>query len=306
MLGEAIEDVASRGFASQQQIIDWMDALREAAEATLTSRRTMEKMLRNALASIYRRMVDDGMVLKHHPGVSLFTIKNLKPSLRAELDRRIMASAELIKLNREAAIQKTLQRFSGWSTSIPKGGTQAANKKKTKKEIRKALASLPFEERRILIDQGQKFSASINDIVARDGGAIAGQWVSHWRQAGYNYREDHKERDGEIYLFRDTWASKAGLVKTGAAGYADKITQPAEEPFCRCYWRFVYNLRSLPADMLTAKGKAKLAEVRGDSADPRVAEYDIAAEAFADDCSEYMRGLPLPDDLREFFARESD
>ena len=234
VLSDALDDVIENGFDSAKRIDDWMDALREAAEATLTSRRTMEKMLRNALASIYRRMIDDGMVLKHHPGVSLFTIKNLTPSLRAELDRRIMASAELIKLNREAAIQKTLQRFSGWSTSIPKGGTQAANKKKTKKEIRKALASLPFEERRVLIDQGQKFAASINDIVARDGGAIAGQWVSHWRQSGYNYREDHKERDGEIYLFRDSWASKAGLVKAGAAGYADKITQPAEEPFCRC------------------------------------------------------------------------
>ena len=266
VLSEAIEDVSTSGFDTQKRILDWMKALEEAAEATLTSRRTMERMLRDALKAIYKRLVEKGGVLKYHPGVARYTLQKIKPSLRAELDRRIMASAELIKLNRETAIQKTLQRFSGWSTSIPKGGSDAVKKPKAKQEIKKALASLPFEERRVLIDQGHKLIAAISDIVAIDGGAIAAIWHSHWRQAGYDYREPHKERDGQVYLIRDTWASKAGYVKTGKVGYADKITQPGEEVFCRCYWSWLYNLRDLPFSMLTQKGKDKLREVRAEIA----------------------------------------
>ena len=38
--------------------------------------------------------------------------------------------------------------------------------------------------------------------------------------------------------------------------------QPAELPFCRCAYVYVYNLRDLSPEMLTAKGKAALAEVR--------------------------------------------
>ena len=281
VLGEAINDLAEHGYDSQKRIIDWMRALEEAAEATLVSRRTMEKMLRDALKAIYKRMIEKGGILKYHPGVERYTLAKIKPSLRAELDRRIMASAELIKLNREAAIQKTLQRFSGWSTSIPKGGSDAVKKPKAKKEIRKALASLPFEERRVLVDQGHKLIASISDIVAKDGGAIAAVWHSNWRQAGYNYREDHKERDGKVYLIRDSWAQRTGYVKAGKVGYSDKITQPGEEVFCRCFWSWLYNLRDLPTAMLTQKGKDKLAEVRAEIArgDAQVLDNWITADA---------------------------
>ena len=262
MLSDAINDIAEHGYRSQKQIADWMEALRLAAEASLTSRRTMERMLRDGLTSIYKQMIDRGEIIKYHPGIERYTLEMVKPQLRAELDRRIAASADLIKLNREAAIQKTLQRFSGWSTSIPKGGSDAAKKPKAKKEIRKALSSLPFEERRVIIDQSQKLIAAINDVVATGSGAIAARWHSRWRQAGYDFREHHKERDGEVYLIRGSWAQKLGLVKAGNAGYSDKITQPAEEIWCRCYFEFLYSLSALPKDMLTEKGREKLAEVR--------------------------------------------
>jgi len=121
---------------------------------------------------------------------------------------------------------------------------------------------LPYSERFVLIDQGHKLVASINDIIAADGGAIAGQWSSRWRQPGYNYREEHKERDGQFFLIRDSWAHRAGLVKKGKAGYVDESTAPGQEPACRCSYKYVYNIRDLPDDMLTAKGKAWLANAR--------------------------------------------
>jgi len=48
-------------------------------------------------------------------------------------------------------------------------------------------------------------------------------------------------------------------MKAGDAGYTDEITTPGEEVFCRCFYRWIYNLRDLPKDMLTIKGKEQLA-----------------------------------------------
>lgn len=279
VLAAAVADMAEHGFTDMERVERWARELRLAAERSFISAASLEQQLRDTLAAVYRRMVDQGGLFRYNPGVERFTIEKLKPALRGELDRRIMASANLIRLNRAQAINKTLQRFQGWSTSIPPGGVSAETRSEVKKTVRKSLASLPFEERRLATDQGHKLIAAINDIVATDGGAIAGQWVSHYLQQNYAYREDHKERDyrqnnNEPFLIRDSWADRAGFVKKGKLGYADQVTAPAQEPFCRCYYRFLYNLRDLPTEMLTAKGKAALSgarsAARADSVDPAV------------------------------------
>lgn len=263
VLTAAINDLVEHGFDSVERVARWTRELRAAAERSLISPKSLEDMLWEGLAATYRRMIDEGGILKFNEGVPLFTIDRIKPALRAELDRRIMASADLIKLNRVQAVDKTIQRLQGWATSIPKGGTATDDKRETKANIRKSLTQLPFEERRVIIDQSHKLVASISEIVANDGGAIAGEWHSHWRQPGYNYRDDHKDRDEKIYLVRDSWAHAAGYVKKGLAGYYDQVTAVAVEPFCRCYMRWIYALRDLPAEMLTAKGRAALAGARG-------------------------------------------
>ncbi len=262
VVDEAIADLTANGFDSVERVAYWEDRLRVAAEQAMTSPVRMEQMLRESLAAIFHRMVDRGGIVKFHSGVARYTIDKIKPSLRAELDRRILASANLIRLNRREAINKTLSRFSGWATSLPKGGSDTVDKRKTKQDVRKSLAQLPFVERRVLVDQGHKLTASLNDIVAKDGGAIALRWHSNWRQPGYDFREDHKERDGHIYLIRDNWAQAKGLVKVGPAGYYDQITAVGEEVLCRCYAEFLYNLRSLPKAMLTKKGQDALSEAR--------------------------------------------
>jgi hypothetical protein len=257
-LTAAINDMAKNGYDSPERVAYWTEQIRKVAEASMRTSAQMQEMLRQALHAVYRRNVESLGVLKLHPGVSRFTIEKVLPTLRAELDRRILASASLIKLNRQEAMEKTLRRFQGWATSIPIGGSAEPDKAEAKKDIRKSLASLPFTERRVLIDQGRKLGASINATIAQGGGAIAGMWRSNYRQPGYDYREDHKERDGHVYLVRDSWAQQSGLVKPGEAGYIDDVTQPAEEVFCRCRYVYLYNLRQLPEDMLTVKGKAEL------------------------------------------------
>lgn len=262
VINEAVDDISATGYDSAEKLAYWQLRIKEAAERALGSRAKMEELLRSSLASVYRRLIEKGGAIRYQPGIGRFTVERLKPTLRAELTRRMLASADLIRLNRQAAIEKTLQRFAGWSTSVPRGGAAPGAKRETKVDLKKAMKQLPFVERRVLIDQGHKLTASLNEIIAVDGGAIAGIWHSHWRQANYDYREDHKERDGQVYLLKESWALEKGYVKPGPAGYYHKITAASEEPFCRCYVTWIHQLSSLPAEMLTVKGANALTEVR--------------------------------------------
>lgn len=259
---EAVNDIAEHGYDTQERIRHWLGAIRNSALRSLTPAPVLERDLKSTFQTIFNRMVTSGGLLKTNPGVTRFGIEKVKPQLRAELVRRQVASASLIKLNRESMIIKTEQRFSGWATSVPAGGSDAIDKMEVKTTVRKALAQLPFEERRVLIDQGHKFTANLNEIVAVNNNAIAADWHSHFRQKGYNYREDHKERDSLIYLIRGNWALEKGLIKPGPAGYLDQITQPGEEVNCRCYCTFIYSLRKLPASMLTKAGKEAFDKVK--------------------------------------------
>lgn len=258
----AINDTIEFGYESEERLQYWMDAIRTAALAEMVPEAMLDEQLRRVLTSTYERLVEKGGVLQRHEGIARYTIDRIRPDLRAELDRRIMASANLIKLNREEAINNTLRRFQGWATSIPAGGTDAANKRETRQDVRKALASLPYAERRVLIDQGHKLSSAISDIVAQDQGAIGARWRSHYRQRGYAYREEHKERDGIVYAVRASWAVQNRLIKAGPQEYYEDHEKAGQLIFCRCWIDWVYTLRDMPADMLTEKGKIALAAAR--------------------------------------------
>lgn len=257
----AVADIADHGY-SPARVDAWMGQIAAAARRDMVPEAQVAATLQSSLGGLYKRYIDDGAMLRQSPGISRYSIDRVKPQLRAELNRRIAASAQLIKLNREEAIQKTLRRFSGWASSIPDGGSNVVDKRETKADIKKSLRQLPFEERRVLIDQGHKFVASLSETVASNSNAIAAIWHSHWRQLNYKYRPDHKARAGKVYTLRGNWAQEKGLMKAGPAGYIDDITRPAEEPYCRCYYQWVYSLRDLPEDMLTAKGREALAAAK--------------------------------------------
>lgn len=262
VLTAAVNDVAQHGYDSQERVDYWAEQIRQAAERSLKSPEQIEVMVREAMMNVFRKSVDLGGALRANPGVKAFTIEQVRPALRAELNRRVAASLDLIKVNRPQAIAKTQQRFRGWATSVPPGGTKDVEKLKQKQDFRKALAQLPFEERRVVIDQSQKLFSSINSTIAVNGGAIGGIWHSHKYQAGYDGRPAHNARDGEFFLVRDSWAHQAGLVKPAKNGYTDDIEQPAQLPYCKCSWQYVFSLRTVPVVCLTDKGQAALDEAR--------------------------------------------
>jgi hypothetical protein len=192
--------------------------------------------------------------MKFHPGVPLFTIRNIEPRLRYELDKRILASATLIKLNREKTIEQILQRYQGWATSIPAGGSRAINKRDIKENIGKSIKEQSFIERRVSIDQGHKLISSISAVVAIQTGAIAAIWHQHFTQ---NPRKCHTERNGKVYAIRGAWPIERGFMNKGS-GYTDEFEQAGEFIFCRCSFEYLTGLRDLPQEMLTRKGKEYL------------------------------------------------
>lgn len=260
ILTAAVADISTNGYETPEQIEHWLLALREAAGQECGTPEHADAELAAALGSAYGRLVEHGGLNRYVSGVPRYGLEMVKPRLRAELDRRIMASADLIRLHRRDAIDTTLQRFSGWATSIPAGGVSDETRTEVKKRVGKDLTQYKFECRRVAIDQGHKLAANISEIVATDNGAIAGAWVSHWRRAGYNYRRDHRDLDGDIFLVRDSWAVQEGLVKPAGRKYTDEVPKPAQLPFCSCNYRWIMSPRRLPEDMLTAKGHEWIAK----------------------------------------------
>lgn len=252
VLTEAINHYVEHGWDSQNSLLDWSRKLRVAASREAPN----DDVARKHLTSIYSRLVIDGGALRDQPadGPKKITLDKIKPSLRKELDRRIFSSANLIKLNREQAIERTVQRFEGWVSSIPPDGTSAIDKNEQKAEIKKSVTDLNFISRRVAIDQGHKLSSNVKYLLSIQGGAIAFRWHSPWRRPGYDYRPDHKERDELIYLVRNSWAIEQGLIKP-VTGYYDEITAAGEEVFCSCQVFPIYAPQKLPEEFLTEKGK---------------------------------------------------
>ena len=265
---EAVKFFLRNGYTSRQELEQWQAIIRQAAESETDD--DYMSMVSDRLRKTYDLQVSKAGALDRHKGLSRFTLNYMEPKLRSELDRRILASADLIKLNRTAAINKTVQRFSGWATSIPVqdyvgGGLSPSSRSGVNyncDHIQKSAQQVDYEARRVMIDQSHKLIANIDNIIATSNNAIAAEWHSHWRQAGYDYREDHKERDQLYYLIRGNWAQKNGYVKAGPAGYLDEITQPGEEVFCQCYVTYIYNIRSIPEYMLTQKGRKFLESMK--------------------------------------------
>jgi hypothetical protein len=262
ILTAAIRDLSENGFDDVARLHEWMRRLRMAAIRDLPTDDQLDNQMRSAMRAAFNRAISQTQIKRSHPGITRFTVERIKPELRLELDRRILASAELIKLNRARRIEETLQRFSGWATSIPAGGSRVVDKADTKADIAKGIKSFSFEARRVSIDQGHKLIAAVNDVLAMQTDAIAAIWRSHGRHdASYDARPEHLARDGKVFAIRNNWAIQRGLMNKGE-GYTDEMERVGELPYCRCYMVYLHHLRELPDDMLTERGRFALAETK--------------------------------------------
>lgn len=268
VLTAAMKDMAEHGFDSPERLERWMRALKDAARASLVPEAVLERNLREMLLRTYVRKTKEPAILNRFPALEPWTLERIKPKLRAELDRRILASAALIRLNRDASIERTLQRFAGWATAIPIGGARLPSVADDAKVVRKGISSLPFIERRVVIDQGHKLAQSIDEIIAADSGAIGAVW-QHVKEIGYDARPWHRARDGEFFVVRDNWAMKKGWMKLAGHTYIDAIVDAKGRPdgpsipvYCRCTWRTwamgLDDLAEMAPECLTEAGRAAI------------------------------------------------
>lgn len=255
LLLEGLKRFAESGPPSDAELQEWMLRLHAALDLEAPTDAESTKLLRDVLTSIYDREVTRGGVKKRVPEVLRYTIDRVAPHLRAELDRRIFAAADLIKINKRQRKAQTLHRFAGWITSVPIGGSAETDLRAAASEIAKPVAQVKFEARRVAIDQGMKLAASVAHVVAQDSGAIAAIWHDRGEQDhSYDARPIHLARSGKLFLVRDSWAMNEGLIKRGGP-YMDEIEQVAELPFCSCWYEHISSPGRLPEDLLTAKGR---------------------------------------------------
>lgn len=254
LLLEGVRKFAEQGYSNTTELEDWLARLQEALDHALPTDEESRAMLARILGGIYARDVRSGLA-KRIPGIDRYTLDRIAPHLRAELDRRIYAGVDLIKLNRKAAVEKTLQRFAGWVSSVPPMGLAASNLREVAREIAKPAKQVKFEARRVAIDQSAKLSSAISHVVAMQNGAIGAIWHDRGQHdPGYDARPEHLKRSGALYLVRDSWAMNEGLLRRGGP-YTDDVTQPAQEVYCQCFWQWIVSPHDLPEEMLTARGR---------------------------------------------------
>jgi hypothetical protein len=262
LLTAAINELSRIGYVNPSEIDEWRMVLRAAAERDLGPVDAIDSDVRAGFERLLNRFVDGVKLPERVEGVGRFTKHTVKPRLWGELDRRIKASADLIKMHRREAIDRTMKRFVGWVTALPPGGDDTIDRRETKTKLGQDLVNYRYHRRFVDTDQGHKLIANVANIVAVDAGAIAGTWHSHGAtDPSYDARADHLDLDGKTYLIRDSWAHRQGLVKP-VNGYTDDIVAPAQKPNCRCWLTYITSPRRLPDAFLTRKGQEWIEESR--------------------------------------------
>lgn len=276
ILSDAVAYFAVNGYSKSQQDY-WTRLLRDSLRSYLPTERDIKKKADKYLTAIYGRTHKKlahavaKQVVKENTNepVSRFTIQNMK-GLERELEKSVGKSLSLIGNNRDLMIQHMVNKFQGWVSSVPvqiEKGKPATKDVSVGKDVKDSIKKLVKDDRykvdRVLIDQGHKLVSNINDTFASNNGAIAAKWaIAHTKEGiggrPYEHRPEHVAREGKIFLLRDSWARQKGLIKP-VNGYTDDIEQPAELPFCRCSYTYIYSISALPDEFLTAKAKKMLA-----------------------------------------------
>lgn len=267
LLLEGLRRFSAAGYVSEADLQEWTQRLHAMIESELPTDEESREVLAGILGGIYGREFRSG-IAKRVPGVSRYTLERVSPYLRAELDRRIFAAADLIKLNRGAAIEKTLQRFAGWTSAQPQGQFLSGGGKlrDAAEDILKPIAQLKYERRRCAIDQGMKLVQNVAAIVAQEEGAIAAIWHDRGTDDhGYDARPKHLARSGKLFLIRNSWAIQEGLVRRGATEYTDEVEAPSYLVYCSCWYEYITKVQRLPETLLTSKGRAYIKPIRNDA-----------------------------------------
>jgi len=127
--------------------------------------------------------------------------------------------------------------------------------------IKSEVRALAKWDRLFALYKANSFSAEVEYIfvLARDK-PLAATWEYSPLDAQGEYQKtyDHQQRDRRVYVVRGNWATEEGLMKVGAGEYLDEISRPGQDVGCTCSLQWITSLASVPAEMLTVKGQARV------------------------------------------------
>ncbi len=103
-------------------------------------------------------------------------------------------------------------------------------------------------------------------ILSHDGldGPIGAIW--HYNRldqhSDYQNNFSHKIRDRAVYLVDGSWAEQKGLVGISPERRLSAIDPPHREVDCMCSLQWLYSLRDLPLEFLSAAGRCELQHMK--------------------------------------------
>ncbi|ELF4897686.1 hypothetical protein RNH31_002538 [Salmonella enterica] len=121
-------------------------------------------------------------------------------------------------------------------------------KKKRKSLKQKLTPHMPefHESMDSALSKSKALLSSADYLYAIENGALAATW--HTSKFACNV-PSHQDRDLQTFAIQNSWGLKKGLVRPNANGFLDDLSLPR----CGCYLTYLYNLGSLPPEMLTKK-----------------------------------------------------
>ena len=181
----------------------------------------------------------------------------LLPVLQALLDEHVDSYAEQASAFFEKQKSAFDAQLAAFLSEIPIGGTKAAVVRSHVNPLKRALSDLLEWGAEMSRLQSMSFVSEVSDFLSPAGGdALAMTW--HYSRPTCLV-PSHEALQGRVYLVRDSWALKQGLLRADRA-FVDDTRKFRREIGCMCSASWLFYLPSLPEDLLTPAGVAKLAE----------------------------------------------
>ena len=282
LLFEFAESLAEKGklsTATAKQLDRLMASYRNVTEEELrTLINSLTPDLRREYKQVYYKFVNGGYK-QTHPHIQAYKITDLKPDYRKAVQNSVDNSLALIKTQNAEFMAQMQARFRNWAT-IPSSEIRgdSANPERMKAYLKNEVLKLPEAQKGltahqhfIIVDQTRKLLSAMDEITAKQGQAIGFIW--HNRRDGRvvgrpggMYPEatkmhgDHWEREGKLYLIKDSWAvSRKMLIKRGGVEYDTDLSdgKPGMPIGCRCWAEYIYAIEMIPEkyrDCITEKG----------------------------------------------------
>lgn len=239
---------------------------------------SVDKDVRTKLKKVYNDFVKRGAFIIN-PALQKYKLDDLKDDFKKELEKRVSLSLSYIKTMDLNTINDIKNRLTNWAISSKNYKNLNEMEKDFWDDVIPAKVKEGFKgykwQNMIIRDQQHKLVSNMTYITALKNNAIGFIWKtrkdirvvgnpSGLYPQGNNLHNNHYNRDGKFYLFRNSDFIKKGLIKkTSSVDYIDEIDDgiPGQPINCRCTMRVVYRLYDIPEycrDIITKKGLEEL------------------------------------------------